>query len=134
MNDIWQFLSFLHIDPVVVLIVIGSGYFQLYYLKTWTIDKALKTLVVSFLVCLIYFWILYLNGNFPREVWANYFLSYFLATSLYELIIAPVTRAISKRIKKVTGDDTPDQQSFGGGDDSGAGGGGDRPKTPPINP
>lgn len=88
----------LHIDPIVVLIVIASGFFQNRYLSSWVIGKdtrassALKTLLVSFVVCVIY---LYLAFT-PRNAFANYFLSYFLATSLYELILRPLIKWINK--------------------------------------
>lgn len=89
----------LHIDPIIVLIVLASGFFTKRYLKKFNLVKndektndAVKTLVISFIVSIIY---LALQG-LPREMWSQYFLSYFLATSLYELILRPIIKAVQK--------------------------------------
>lgn len=102
--------EYLHIDPVIVLLVIGSGFFQDYYLKFWTLTKdtktsgALKTLIISSIVSAIYLSILSYVDKPPKEMWAQYFLSYFLATSFYELLIRPITKYIKKITNKLSGE------------------------------
>lgn len=102
--------EYLHIDPIIVLLVIGAGFFQGYYLKSWTVVKdektngALKTLIMSLLFVAGYIIILSVTDKLPKEVWANYFVSYILATSLYELLIRPLTKWIQKRLNKFSGE------------------------------
>ncbi len=99
----------LHIDPIIVLIVIAAGFFQNRYLAKWNISKddktasALRTLVVSGVVSIIYMWLSFT----PRDAFASYFLSYFLATSMYELLIRPVTKWLIKITGNIGGEDKP---------------------------
>ena len=92
MNNFFDILQS-HLDFVVVAIVLCSGFFQKMYLKGFSFakdasyDSALKTLAVSFVASAIYI-ILIKNPEKPNN-WAMYFLSYFFATSLYELLINP---------------------------------------------
>lgn len=99
MQDKWN------LDLIIILIVLLSGFFQSRYLvKTWIKtsekhDQAIKTLVVSFVVSLV--WIYLSNlGKADALPFAKYFISYFAATSLYELLVNPFT----KWIKKQTGE------------------------------
>lgn len=87
----------LHIDPIIVLIVIASGFFSKRYLKGFALvitdekaDDAFKTLLVSLIVSAVYLALI----GLPREMWAQYFISYFLATSLYEIIVRPISKVI----------------------------------------
>jgi hypothetical protein len=81
------------IDFIIVGLVLASGFFQKRYLsgfslvKTDSLDSALKTLGLSFVVSVIY--ILILKDPDKPSNWAKYFISYFFATSLYELIVEP---------------------------------------------
>lgn len=90
----------LHIDGVIVLIVIAAGYFQNIYLKDLNLSKdektnsALKTLLVSGIVVAIM--LIFKKAQSP-DIW-DAFLSYFLATSFYELLLRPITKAIQKRL------------------------------------
>lgn len=97
------------IDLIVMGIVLCSGFFQKMYLKgvTWSkdasYDSALKTLAVSAVASSIY--IVLIKDPNSATNWAKYFISYFGATSLYELLVSPFVRWI----KKVTGStDEPD--------------------------
>lgn len=107
MEQIYNYLKHLHIDPIIFLIVFASGFFvnrflkQPFLSKDLRTDAAWKTLFVSFVVAVIY---LYMNST-PREMFAELFLSYFMATSLYELMIRPFAKFIQKQIKKYTGDE-----------------------------
>lgn len=83
-----------NVDIIIVLIVLLSGFFQSSYLNGFSLsknpktDSAWKTLLLSFLVSVI--WIFLSNkGNKDPLPLAKYFFSYFLATSLYELLINP---------------------------------------------
>lgn len=98
------------IDLVIVGVVLCSGFFQKRYLKgiIWSkdssYDSALKTLAVSAVVSVVY--IVLIKDPNSATNWAKYFISYFGATSLYELLITPFIRWIQKK----TGDDTEIQK------------------------
>ena len=105
--ELFNYLKeYLHIDPIIVLIVIAAGFFVKRFLRTihWIkderTDEAVKTLLVSFSVSMIYL----LLVKTPREMWAQYFLSYFMATSMYEIIIRPAVKFIQKKIAALTGE------------------------------
>lgn len=93
-------------DLWIVLIVLCSGFFQGMYLKVITLakdvkyDSALKTLLVSALVSTMYIFLL--KDPEKANNWAKYFVSYFAATSLFELLIGPFV----KYIKTKTGQPT----------------------------
>lgn len=118
------------IDLVVVGLVLCSGFFQKRYLKGFKLskdssyDSALKTLVLSGIVSVIY--ILLAKDPENATNWAKYFISYFGATSLYELLINPFVRWI---VNKTGGKETEVLEEEAGLDS-----GGDRPKDPPIKP
>lgn len=87
-----------NIDWVIVLLVIASGYFQSAYLKDLNINDALKTLMVSFIAAGFY---LVLAGNLTDKAsLAKYFFSYFIATSLYEILLKGWTRKLIGDQKK----------------------------------
>ncbi len=89
-------------DAWVVGIVLCSGFFQSKYLKgfAWSkdssYDSALKTLAVSAVASAIY--IVLVKDPESANNWAKYFVSYFGATSLYELLITPFIRAIKSKL------------------------------------
>jgi hypothetical protein len=88
-----------NIDWVIVLLVIASGYFQSAYLKNVNIADALKTLLVSFVVSGIY---LLLAGDIANKAsLAKYFFSFFLATSLYEILLKGWTKKLIGDKKKI---------------------------------
>lgn len=105
-----------NLDVIVIILVFLSGFFQEKYLcefkwaKDARIDASLKTLVVSFIVSSIYIFLMYKELKRVSEdgkallPWAKYFISYFAATSMYDLGIRP----LRKWIKKKTGDTEPD--------------------------
>lgn len=90
------------LDFVIVGIVLCSGFFQKLYLKGIVFTKdssynsALKTLLVSGVASAIY--ILAIKDPENGINWAKYFLSYFAATSLYELLISPFVKWIKGKI------------------------------------
>lgn len=84
-----------NINPLVVLLVISSGYFQRYYLTSWNWSKAVKTLTVSFVVSVAY---LFMSNEVTKTILADYFFSFFIATSLYEIFLNPLTRWIEKKV------------------------------------
>ncbi len=85
-------------------IVLCSGFFQKRYFQGFRLsklndsyDSALKTLALSFVVSVIYIYLL--KDPDKASNWSKYFFSYFGATSLYELLVQPFV----EWIKKVTG-------------------------------
>lgn len=103
-----------NIDTVIVAIVFLAGFFQEKYLCRfkWSndnrFDAGLKTLVVSIIVSTLYIFLVYREAQRTDEnafiPWGKYLISWFTATSLYDMGIRP----LRKWIKKKTGDDSPD--------------------------
>lgn len=83
-----------NINPLVVLIVIAAGYFQRYYLTGWKWSSSVKTLLVSFVASAAY---LLLSTEVTKEILANYFFSFFMATSLYEIVLKPITKWLESK-------------------------------------
>lgn len=101
MNDFFApFLS--NIDWIIVGLVMCAGFFQKQYFKGFTLakdisyDSALKTLTLSAVVSIIY--ILLIKDPEKAKNWSMYFLSYFAATSLYELIVNPFVDFIKSKL------------------------------------
>ena len=99
--QLWDKIS-ASIDLIIVGIVLVSGFFQSQYLPSWRIVKndsqngALKTLIVSFIACSIY---LFLSKDPGKgDNWAKYFMSYFLATSLYQFGIKYIMNWIGNKL------------------------------------
>lgn len=103
-----------NIDAIIIGIVFLSGFFQEKYFchlkwsKDTRFDAALKTLAISIVVSTIWILLVYEEAKRADEntfiPWAKYLISWFAATSLYDMGIRP----LRKWIKKKTGDDTPD--------------------------
>lgn len=97
-----EFINYIKgsIDLYVVLIVLCSGFFQSRYFKGFHLskdtsyDSALKTLGLSAIASAIYI-VLAKDPAAPTN-WAKYFISYFAATSLYELLISKFVDWIEK--------------------------------------
>jgi hypothetical protein len=94
------------LDIYIIGIVLISGFFQKRYFKGFYLNKkdssydsALKTLALSFVACIVYLMLTKKADN--ANHWAKYFISYFAATSLYELLVDPFV----KWIKAKTGSD-----------------------------
>jgi hypothetical protein len=91
MNDFFNSLLE-KIDVYIVVIVLCAGFFQSRYFKGFQIskdpsyDSALKTLGLSAIASTVY--ILLARDPNSATNWAKYFISYFAATSLYELLIS----------------------------------------------
>jgi hypothetical protein len=92
-----------NLDITIIFIVLLSGFFQKRYMPKWTIskddsyDSALKTLLVSLIATALYIFFATkskLNEPIP---YMRYFISYFAATSLYELIINPFVKMLKKK-------------------------------------
>lgn len=77
----------LHLDGVIILLVISSGYFQKKYLSAINISPAWKTLLVSFVFTLIYLLLLIISQQFKTEKLIDYFISFAVATSIYDLLV-----------------------------------------------
>lgn len=94
----------LHIDYIIVLLTLVSGFFQARFIslklvKDERLNSAYWTLIVSIGACAIYLFLIHP----AKEMYANYFVSYFVATSLYELLIKPFVNWI----KKISGNTEP---------------------------
>lgn len=102
------FRAELHIDPFVLIIVIASGFFQSSYLKYWNptnykderYNAGLRTLIVSLIFTVVYCIVLLSLKQFPKERWGTFILSYFTATSIYELVLYPLVKKAIREKKK----------------------------------
>ena len=87
------------------MIVVAAGLFQKTFLAGFVLSKdekydgALKTLLVSALLVTVKLCFEKVHGT---DIW-DAILSYFLATSFYELIARPLVKAIRNKVNKLTG-------------------------------
>ncbi len=88
-----------HIDLIAVALVIMGGIFATKYAKGFNANNATKTLLFGSLFMAIYLLIKYLAGELPKEDYSKYFVSYAVATSLYEIF----KKVIVDSVKRVTG-------------------------------
>lgn len=77
----------LPIDIIMIIIVLLSGLFQQKYLFNINMNGAWKTLIVSFIFCIIYVLLFSYAFGFKQELPLRWFFSYILSTSLYELLL-----------------------------------------------
>lgn len=96
MDSILNFLQWdsLHLDGVIILLVICAGFWQKKNLATVNIVDSWKTLIVSFVFCAVYIILLLLAGHLKKDKLVDYFLSFAVATSMYDLILKPVVKKL----------------------------------------
>ncbi len=97
-----QLFIFLHLDPIVSLLVLSSGFFAKTYLTFGVFSKlsnAHKTFISGSVFTGIYAAILFETGKFPADMIPVFFISFAVTTSIYELLVAP----FMEFIKRVTG-------------------------------
>lgn len=104
LKDTWN------LDIIIIAIVFLSGFFQEKYLIDWKwvkdgrLDASLKTLAISFIASSIYIILMYKEAKRSSTDgivllnWSKYFISYFTATSLYDLGIRPLRKWITKKL------------------------------------
>lgn len=114
MEQLFEYLKHqLNIDIIIVVLVILSGFFQDKYMgvfrwsKSDRYDASLKTLALSAAISLVYILLMYdfhknasMKKGEPVDAipWAKYLISYFAATSLYDLVINPFRKFITKKL------------------------------------
>lgn len=77
-----------YIDLVILMLVIFSGYFAKQYLVDLKMNMAFKTLMVATLVTILYMCILkFGEKSLEPTYWKKCFITYFTATSMYEVIL-----------------------------------------------
>lgn len=105
LTKLWE-AAVANLDGYIILIVLCAGFFQAKYFKGFHLvkdesyDAALKTLALSFVVSVIYIMLVRNPDNVYN--WSKYFVSYFTATSLYELIIDPFRQWVLKKLSNNT--------------------------------
>lgn len=77
---------FQHVDLIAIAIVILGGLIGTKYFKWWDINNATKTLIFGTVFIGIYIAILQFAGQIAVTDYSKYFISYTVATSLYEII------------------------------------------------
>lgn len=97
-NNLWAVIN-ANIDWLIVALVIASGYFQKRYMKCVSMGgEAVKTLLVSFVITTIY---VLLDGSITsNKMLAKFIFSYFMATSLYDVLIKPITKVLQDKLSK----------------------------------
>ena len=115
MENVINWLDTKHIDILMILLVIASGFFQqkflspfCWYKKDARYDATLKTFAISIVLCGIYTWLVKYEGNMASTTeqmqgtpWLKIFISFALGTSFYDLIV----RLFKIEFKKKTGQD-----------------------------
>jgi len=86
-----------HISWSLVAIILFSSQLMKNLSKNWKIDTAIAVFVFSTLVAMIYSWIQHLIGNLPKEAYSDYLISYFFATSFYELLLKHIIKLFNKK-------------------------------------
>lgn len=96
MDNILSFLQWdsLHLDGVIILLVICAGYWQKKNLSTINMIDAWKTLIVSFVFCFVYVLLLFIAGHLKKDKLVDYFISFAVATSMYDLILKPIIKKL----------------------------------------
>lgn len=98
MNNIFNTLqTTLHINIIIVVLVIASGFFQSKYLGFWqpvksypSYNSALRTLIAATFFCVVYVALDIATLKTVKSWGSEIFISYAIATSFYELLIKPV--------------------------------------------
>lgn len=97
MQPIFDFLE-LYVDfKLIVLIVLGSYWARKFLKKIFPkFDMAHKVLIFSTGLTIAYYYLLQRSGMFQENNLPSYFISYFMATSFYELAFKPMEKAVRK--------------------------------------
>lgn len=98
MSIIWDNIT-AHIDPIIVGLVLLSGFFSTRYLFELNIKDVYKTFIVGTILTAIYLFLLNVNGMLLRADYTKYFVSYTVATSLYEILLKRLTEFIANKFK-----------------------------------
>lgn len=101
---IFQQLFQKYVDTSLAVLIVVSAYFFRKYLCDYFLPKvnmAHKVLLWATLVSIIYYFTLQKTGVVEQRPAVIYFITYFFATSFYELLFEP----LAKWVKKVTGSD-----------------------------
>lgn len=99
-----------HIDWICVFLVLCGGFFARRYMRDWNIlpllgrdikiGNAFKTLLMGSAFITGYLVVMYLSGELHKEDYTKYFISYCVATSLYEIIVKPFIKVLGLEKKK----------------------------------
>jgi hypothetical protein len=87
------------VDWIAYLIVTLGGLIGKYRLKAWSLDNALKTLIIGTICITIYALILGWSGTFVKADAPRLFFGYVVATGLYPITV----KFIEKWAKKIFG-------------------------------
>lgn len=96
LNTFWNSVI-AHFDPVSVLLVLLGGYFSKRYLAEINLSNTIKTLLVGTVFMAVYIIILHVSGLLNKVDYLKYFLSYTVATSLYEIFAKEFGKIIRKK-------------------------------------
>lgn len=85
-----------HVDFIAVALVILGGVFAKKYFDWWGINTSLKTLIFGTVFIAVYLMILHASGTLYKADYSKYFISYTVATSLYEVVAKMILGNIKK--------------------------------------
>jgi hypothetical protein len=96
MENLFNYLKWdsLHLDAVVVLLVICAGFFQKKYLENVNLLPAVKTLIVGCVFVAAWVIIKWANNSLVKDKIEDYFISFAVATSLYDLVVKPLLKKL----------------------------------------
>lgn len=87
-----------HINPIVIILILLGGEFAKRYLPGLNWAMAFKTLLVGTLFVALYIGALAIAVDFDRKQFPDAVLSYFVATSVYELALKYVIDFCKKKL------------------------------------
>jgi len=97
-----QFMKFnnnnAYIDFIIILFFLISGFLVKKYLPNWKVKQVYKTIFVGSALSMIYVLIM---GDFSKAMLVKYLISYTVATSLYEVILAFIIGILKNRGVKI---------------------------------
>lgn len=89
--EIFDFL-----DIIIVVLVIAAGYAAKKFWKYGSPSMAWKTVIVAAIFVGIYTLIAWLSNQLTEAYWSKCFVSYTVATSLYELILKQLKQKLDE--------------------------------------
>lgn len=84
----------LRLDAVVIMLVLAAGFFQKRYLFHIKITEAWRTMLTGFVFTTIYVGLQIIAREFKYTSLIDYFVSFAVATSFYDLILKPVIKSL----------------------------------------
>lgn len=96
MEEITSFIQ--HINIVVLVLVLLGGIFSKNYMNNVNMPVAFKTLIMGTLFVILWILVQIVSKSFDVKQLPDYFITYCVATSLYELLLKYALDFLSKKL------------------------------------